>query len=150
MLKSDPNNVRAWYFKGIVLQHLGQAEPRFPASRKWCKRGPMMAWPGTCWGCASNGWDRSAERELLKAMELRPYLGSAYYKLWQALQAEGQTDKAQPYLEKFKQLRENPLNETIELPQYNQMGDLALARPLPAQNYASDHQERLLAQARRS
>ena len=134
VLRKEPDNMRAWYFKGIVLQHIGQSEPAIACFEKVVQTRPD---DGAAWyllGMCKLRVGQKAERELLKAIELRPYLGSAYYKLWQSLQAEGQTEKAQPYLEKFKQLRESPLNEIIELPQYNQMGDLALARPLPSQN----------------
>lgn len=137
VLQKEPDNMRAWYVKGIVLQHIGQSEPAIACFEKVVQTRPDE---GAAWyllGMCKLRVGQKGERELLKAVELRPYLGSAYYKLWQSLQAEGQTDKAKPYLEKFQQLRESPLNETIELPQYNQMGDLALARPLPSQNRPS-------------
>jgi Tfp pilus assembly protein PilF len=132
VLKSDPNNVRALYFKGIVLQHLGQADAAVSCFERVVERQPG---DGVAWyllGMCKQRLGQPCERELLKAVALRPYLGSAYYKLWQVLQAAGQTDKGQLYLEKFKELRQNPLIETVELPQYNQMGELALAQPFPA------------------
>lgn len=132
VLQKDPNNLRALYFKGIVQQHLGQTEAAIPLLEKVVEQQPN---DGAAWyllGMCKQRLGRSAERELLRAIQLRPYLASAYYKLWQSFQAAGRTNEAAPYLEKFKQLRESPLNETIELPQYNQMGDLALALPLPA------------------
>ncbi len=134
VLQKDPNNPRALYFKGIVQQHIGQTEAAVPLFEKVLEQRPN---DGAAWyllGMCKQRLGQSAERELLRAIELRPHLGSAYYKLWQTLQAAGRTNEAAPYLEKFKQLRESPLNETIELPQYNQMGDLALALPLPARN----------------
>jgi Tfp pilus assembly protein PilF len=134
VLKTDTNNVRALYFKGIVLQHLGQSEMAVSCFESVLQQRPD---DGVAWyllGMCKQRLGRNCEREMLKAIELRPYLGSAYYKLFQSLQAEGETGKARPYLEKFKQLRESPLNETIELPQYNQMGELALVLPPPARN----------------
>ena len=134
VLKSDTNNLRALYFKGIVLQHLGKAETAVSCFEKVVEQRPN---DGVAWyllGMCKQRVGQPCERELLKAVELRPYLGSAYYKLWQALQSAGETEKSQPYLEKFKELRQNPLIETIELPQYNQMGELALAQPFPSQN----------------
>ena len=131
VLKSEPGNVRAWYFKGIVLQHIGQTEAAIACFEKVVQQRPD---DGAAWyllGMCKQRLGQKADRELLQAIQLRPYLGSAYYKLWQTYQADGQAEKATPYLEKFKQLRENPLNETIELPQYNQMGELALVQPLP-------------------
>jgi tetratricopeptide (TPR) repeat protein len=134
VLKSDADNVRACYFRGIVLQHIGKAEMAIPCFEKVVRQRPE---DGVAWyllGMCRQRLGQKAENELLKAIQLRPNLASAYYLLWQSFRAEGQMDKGQPFLDKFKQLRENPLAETIELPQYNQMGDLALARPLPAKN----------------
>ena len=134
VLKQNPTNAAALYFKAIVLQHLGETEGAVPLLEKVLQQYPD---DGVAWyvlGVCRQRLGQSAERELTRAIELRPHLGSAYYRLWQSLQAEGQTEKAAPFLEKFKQLRENPLIETIELPQYNQMGDLALARPFPSRN----------------
>jgi Tfp pilus assembly protein PilF len=134
VLQQQPTNAPALYFKAIVLQHLGQTEGAVPLLEKVLEQHPD---DGVAWyilGVCRQRLGQSAERELTRAIELRPYLGSAYYRLWQSLQAEGRSEQAAPYLEKFKQLRENPLIETIELPQYNQMGDLALTRPFPVRN----------------
>jgi len=132
VLTRDPGHVRAWYFKSILLQHQGDAAAAVPCLEKVLAQHPD---DGVAWyilGMCKQRIGQDPERELVRAIELRPYLVSAYYRLWQTLQAAGQTGRAAPYLEQFKQLREHPLAETIELPQYNQMGDLALAIPLAA------------------
>jgi Tfp pilus assembly protein PilF len=132
VLQRDPANARAWYFKGIVLQHLGLAQPAVDCLTKAVQFRPN---DGVAWyvlGLCKQRAGQDCTQELRRAVELRPYLASAYYRLWQTLQAAGKPQEAAPYLAKFKQLRENPLAETIELPQYNQMGDLALALPVPA------------------
>ena len=80
VLKSDPNNVRALYFKGIVLQHLGKAETAVSCFEKVVAQRPN---DGVAWyllGMCKQRVGQPCERELLKAVELRPYLGSAYYK----------------------------------------------------------------------
>lgn len=130
VVQSHPEHLRAWYFKSIVLQHQGHAEAAIPCLEKVLQQRPN---DGVAWyllGMCKQRVGQDAQKELLRAIELRPYLSSAYYKLWQTLQAAGQTAQAAPYLEKFKALREHPLAETIELPQYNQMGDLALVVPI--------------------
>jgi Tfp pilus assembly protein PilF len=130
VLQRDTNHVRALYFKGIVLQHVGESEGAIACFERTVQLRPE---DGVAWyllGMCRQRLGQKCERELLKAIELRPYLGSAYYKLFQALQAEGRTEEGKVYLDTFKQLRDNPLNETIELPQYNQMGGLALVLPL--------------------
>lgn len=133
VLQNDPANVRALYFKGIILQHLGQTDAALACFEKVAQQRPD---DGVVWyllGVCKQRLGQDAGKELARAIELRPNLVSAHYKLWQTLQAAGQTEKAAPYLEKFKQLRESPLGEIIELPQYNQMGDLALVLPVAAQ-----------------
>jgi Flp pilus assembly protein TadD len=133
VLQKEPGNIRAWYFKGIVLLHIGRSEPAIACFEKVVQARPG---DGVAWyllGMCRQRTGQQAERELLKAVELRPYLTSAYYKLWQTYQAGNQLDKAQPFLDKFMRLRDSPLNEIIEVPQYNQMGDLALAQPIGGQ-----------------
>lgn len=130
VLEQDPANARAWYFKGIILQHLGQAEAAVGCLDKVLALRPD---DGVAWyvlGVCKQRLGQDSQKELQRALELRPYLVSAYYRLWQTLQAAGEPQRAAPYLERFKQLRDSSLAETIELPQYNQMGDLALALPL--------------------
>lgn len=126
----DPANVRALYFKGIVLQHQGDAAAAVLCFEKVLQQRPN---DGVAWyilGICRQRLNQDAQQELLRAIKLRPYLVSAYYRLWQTLQAANKPDEAAPYLVQFKLLRESSLAETIELPQYNQMGDLALVVPV--------------------
>lgn len=136
ILEKDPANSRASYFKGIILQHKGDAEAAVQCFEAVVQQRPE---DGVAWyllGLCKERLGQDGQKELLRAIELRPYLVSAHYRLWQSFQRTGQTEQAAPFLETFRQLRENPLAETIELPQYNQMGDLALARPVSAKNPA--------------
>jgi len=130
VLQQHPDHVRALYFKGIIQQHLGKAEAALPCFEKVTQLRPD---DGVAWyvlGLCQQRLGQDPQPALRRAIELRPYLSSAYYRLWQTLQAAGKSVDAAPYLEKFKALRESALAETIELPQYNQMGDLALVVPL--------------------
>lgn len=130
VLKQEPEQVRALYFQGLLLAHLGKSEEALGYFEKVLRRRPEE---GVTWyllGMCQQRVGQPAEPSLLRAVQYRPNLYSAYYKLYQLAALAGQTDKAKEYMEKFKQLRESPLGEAIELPQYNQMGDLALARPL--------------------
>ncbi|WP_044891791.1 CRTAC1 family protein [Opitutus terrae] len=155
VLQKEPAHLRALYFKGIILQHQGQAAEALPYFEQVLQQRPQ---DGVAWyilGLCKQRVGQDAEKELLRAIELRPYLASAYYRVWQTLQAAGQTERAAPYLEKFKRLREHPLAETIELPQYNQMGELALVVPVgdtpPAPRaralYRAGHAQEILAHA---
>jgi tetratricopeptide (TPR) repeat protein len=150
VLKQEPTNTRALYFKGIVAQHVGQTEAAVSLFNQVVQQRPD---DGVAWyllGLCKQRLGQGAETELQRAIELRPYLGSAYYRLWQVYQAADQPEKAAPYLDQFKQLRENPLVETIELPQYNQMGDLALVLPLPARRLSPITRSTFAADPRRA
>jgi Flp pilus assembly protein TadD len=132
VLRKQPDNARALYFQGILCQHAGKSEPAAACFEKVARLRPR---DGSVWyllGVAKQRIGQPAEPELLRAIQLKPYLTSAYYKLSQMAMADGDTNKATQYLEQFKRVRESPLAETIELPQYNQMGDLAVVQPLAA------------------
>ncbi len=130
VLEADPANTRALYFQGIVLQHVGKAEEAIPPLERVVQDRPH---DGAAWyllALCKQRTGQPAEADFLRAVEHRPYLYSAYYQLYQSALRAGQDAKAQDYLAMFKTLRASPLGESIELPQYNQMGDLALAQPL--------------------
>jgi hypothetical protein len=132
VLEREPQNLRALYFQAIVLQHIGKAEAAIPGLEAVVRGRPD---DGAAWyllALCKQRAGQAAEAEYLRAVEHRPYLYSAYYQLYQAAMRSGQEARAREYLDRFKALRESPLGESIELPQYNQMGELALARPLPA------------------
>jgi hypothetical protein len=133
VLQKEPDNPRALYFKAIVLQHAGKAEQAVPLLEKVVKQRPE---DGAAWyllGLCLRRTGQPAEEAFGRAIQYRPYLYSAYYQLYQAAMQGSQEEKAKEYLDQFKKLRESPLGESIELPQYNQMGELALVNPLPAQ-----------------
>jgi Tfp pilus assembly protein PilF len=132
LLRKNPENTQALYFQAIILQHVGKAEQAVPLLEKVVKRYPE---DGAVWyvlGLCRLRLGQPCAPEFLKAVQYRPYLFSAYYQLYQSALRENEPDKATEYLEKFKRLRESPLGESIELPQYNQMGELALVQPLAA------------------
>lgn len=131
VLARDPGNLRALYFQAIVLQHIGQAGQAVALLAQVVKARPD---DGAAWyllALCKQRTGQPAEAEFRRAVELKPYLYGAYYQLYQIAMRAGEETRAQEYLARFKALRESPLGETIELPQYNQMGELALARPGP-------------------
>jgi hypothetical protein len=130
VLAEEPDNLRALYFRGIVLQHLGEADAAIPLFERVVGQRPG---DGAAWyllGLCRQRAGQSADADFLKAVECRPYLYSAHYRLFQSAQLRGDQPVAQNHLARFKTLRESPLGESIELPQYNAMGDLALVQPL--------------------
>lgn len=136
VLAEDPENDRALYFLAILRQHQGRAEAAIPLLEKVIRQRPN---DGAAWyllGLCRQRLGQPAEEPLQRAIELRPYLYSAYYKLAQEAMRRQDTEQGRALLEKFNEIRSCPLAESIELPQYNQMGELAEARPLPARNPA--------------
>ena len=132
VLQKEPDNVRALYFKGIILQHSGQAEGAVPCFERVVQEMPE---DGAAWyllGVCKQRMGQSGEPEMLRALQCRPYLFSACYNLSQIALRAGKEEQAKQFLEQFTQLRQSALGEAIEMPQYDQMGDLALAQPLPA------------------
>lgn len=132
VLRQTPDHIRALYFQGIMRAHFGKSADAVAVLEKVVKQRPD---DGAAWyllGLCRQRLGQPSADALLQAVRCRPYLYSAYYKLYQVTVAAGNAPKAAEYLAKFQQLRESPLGESIELPQYNQMGDLALARPLEA------------------
>jgi hypothetical protein len=132
VLAQEPDHIRARYFQGIIRQHLGNAEE---AILDFARVVELQPEDGIAWyllGLCKLRIGQPAEPDLLKAVSLRPYLFSAHYQLYQLAQRRADTTAAQHHLEQFKSLRDSPLGESIELPQYGYMGDLAMARPMGA------------------
>jgi hypothetical protein len=69
--------------------------------------------------------------DLERAIALNPGLVSAYYYLMRIALKNGDREKAQQYRDQFQRLRQSPLADTVVIPQYQQMGPLSLAEPMP-------------------
>jgi Flp pilus assembly protein TadD len=133
VLEQNPDHLRALYFLAIAEQHHGRAAASIPLLESVLAQRPD---DGAAWyllGLCKQRLGQPAETELLKAVQFRPNLFSAYYRLWQLASEAGDTDRAQSHLARFKSLRESPFGESIELPQYNAMGELAQVEPFPSQ-----------------
>lgn len=131
VLSKEPENTRALYFKAIVLQHIGKTDQAVPCLQRVLSQLPN---DGAAWyllGICHSRLGQPAEKDFLRAIQLRPYLYSAYYQLYQIQMRGDKPEEARKYLDQFQALRQSPLGESLEFPQYNQMGDLALAQPLP-------------------
>jgi len=131
VLRNHPKDSRALYFKAIMLQHVGRAQDAIPLLQQVLEQHPR---DGVVWyllGLCKQRTGQPSENELLKAVEFRPYLYGAYYQLYQSALRAGKEREAAEFRGKFEALRQSPLGEVIELPQYNQMGDLALVASPP-------------------
>ncbi|MBN1441110.1 MAG: VCBS repeat-containing protein, partial [Planctomycetes bacterium] len=129
-LSSDPSHLRALYYRGIVYQNEGEAEKAIPCFERVVEARPG---DGAAWfflGLCKNRIGEPCEAELQKALERKPNLVSAHYLLFQILK-RAEPEKAEIHLRRFEELRQSPTGETVQVPQYDQMGELALVRPLP-------------------
>lgn len=130
LLAQDPGNMRARYFKGVILQHLGETEEGLGCFQEVVKNRPE---DGAAWyllGLCQQRLERPARESFLQAVKFSPHLFSAYYQLARIAMREKDRETAAKYLAQFKELRQSPLGEAIVLPQYNQMGDLALVQQM--------------------
>ncbi len=84
VLRQEPKHARALYFKAIMLQHVGRAQDAIPLLQQVLEQHPR---DGVIWyllGLCKQRTGQDSEVELLKAVEFRPYLYSAYYQLYQS------------------------------------------------------------------
>ncbi len=147
VLLQEPDNLRALYFRAVILQHVGKAEVAVECLNRVLQRRPE---DGAAWyllALCKQRLNQPAEADFQRAVRYRPYLYSGYYQLYQLALRAGEEAKATEYLRRFKELRGSPLGESIELPQYNQMGDLALVLPFSNRNASAPAQSRYRLQA---
>ena len=99
VLQKEPDNVRALYFKGVMLQHIGKAEGAVPCFERVVQKVPE---DGAAWyllGVCRQRMGQSGEPEMLRALQCRPYLFSACYNLSQIALRAGKEEQARQFLE---------------------------------------------------
>jgi Flp pilus assembly protein TadD len=128
VLATDARHLRAHYCSGLLLFHVGRIEGALTHLRFVVEADPTDAY--AAYFLAQCLMQQDSIGEALewyrRAMETDPYLRSAYYGAFQALQRAGQTDKARAMLETFQQLQGNPRAQTAEM-KYTRMGPKAAA-----------------------
>jgi len=126
VLSKDKRNLRAHYCRGLLLFHLGRIDEALAHLRFVTESDPTDAYVvyflAQC--LMQRGDIEEASRWYQRAVELDPYLRSAYYGAFQTLQRVGQKEKARAMLETFQQLQGNPRAHTAEL-KYTRMGPKA-------------------------
>ena len=130
VLQRDPDNLRALFFKGIMWQHTGRADAAAPCFERVTRATPD---DGVAWyllGLCRQRLGQPGETEMRRALACRPFLVSACYNLAQIALRAGDQQGGAEFLERFGRLRQSAVAETVEVPQYDRMGDLALAQPL--------------------
>ncbi len=138
VIDQDPASLRARFCRGILLFHEGkskQAQELFEyIAAKDQRDGYAAYYVGQCL-LAQRKFSEAA-KWFERAQKVDPYLRSAYYGQFQALQRAGDAKSAQVALSAFQRLAENPRARIAEL-KYTRMGPKAevttvdSVKPLP-------------------
>jgi Flp pilus assembly protein TadD len=131
VIREDPEHARALYFRAITHQYRGQDEEAIPLLERLVKLRPDDACSWYLLARSKTHLGRPAREDLQRAIKENPGLASAYYDLMRVAFQEGKEEEAQALQETFVQLRESPLCEMLIIPQYQQMGPLAVVEPMP-------------------
>jgi tetratricopeptide (TPR) repeat protein len=132
VLEEHPDNPQALYFRGIVCQYTGKDEEAIEYFERVLRLHPDDAYVWYLLARSKSHLNQPYRKELERAIELNPMLSSAYYDLMRLSMREGKREEAREYQRIFTRLRESPLSETVVMPQYQQMGPLAVVRPIAA------------------
>ena len=127
----DSENAIAHYLSGILrfnAGEIGRAQEHF---ERVVALDPDDAYAryflGQCQ--VQQGELASALDNFIAASEMDPYLRSAFYGAFLALQRSGKRDEARDYLEVYQRLEKNPRSRLAEI-KYTKMGPKAMARPV--------------------
>ncbi len=130
-LELESSNLRARYCRGLLELHAGEAEAALAdfevVVAADAKDPDAVYFVGQCL-MQLERTDEALEF-YQKAIELDPYLRSAYYRAFQTLQRMGDRDKAMATLETFRKLEDNPRGRLVEF-KYTRMGRRGAAIPL--------------------
>lgn len=128
VLVVDPENLRAQYCAGVLKQYRGES-----AAARVLFESVAAADPGDPYAAYFVGQcfeSESPERALEwyeRAIEIDPYLRSAYYRASQSLRRLGRQDEAMAYFADFQRLESNPRARLVEF-KYTRMGPKAMAQ----------------------
>ncbi|MEW6744395.1 MAG: FG-GAP-like repeat-containing protein [Planctomycetota bacterium] len=129
VLAKEPENPRALYFRAIVFQQLGKANESLPYLERLVKIVPHDGFAWYLLGRSLSQAGQSPRAALERAVQENPAFMSAYYELMKITMREGDRAKAMEYKRIFDELNNSPLPDKLQLPQYREMGPLALVRP---------------------
>jgi len=131
ILEDAPEDPRALYLRGILYIDAGEPETAIPFLEKVVEQEPDDDAAWYVLGRAKKNAEQPAKAEFLRAIELNPWLGSAWYDLFTTERNAGNMEAANEALETFKRVIAEPFfKNMLELPRYRRMGDLGVVRPL--------------------
>jgi hypothetical protein len=128
VLAAEPNNPRAHYVKGLLKLYLSASEQAAEHFRVVVAARPEDAYAAYFLAQSlAQTEDFARAHELYRrAIELDPYLLSAYYGDLQALQRLGRREEARTLAETYRRLSDNPRARLVEF-KYTRMGPLGNA-----------------------
>ena len=128
ILAQQPGHLRARYVAGLLRLYLSSPAEALAHFQAVAQGDPTDAYAayylGQC--LAQQGDQTQALSWYRKALELDPYLRSAYYGAFQAEQRLGHRDLARPLMEGYQRLANNPQARLAEF-KYTRMGPKAQA-----------------------
>ena len=133
VIAAAPNDVAALFFRGIMHQYSGRDEQAAVLFERVLEAYPRDACTWYLLARSRAHLGQSSRVALEHAIEANPALASAHYDLMRVAAQEGKRDEAKARQAAFVKLRQSPLSEVVAIPNYRQMGPLAVARPLPGQ-----------------
>jgi hypothetical protein len=133
VLARDPGHLRAATCSGLIHLYRGQAAAALPLLERVAKADPEDAYALAWVGSTLKALDRNAEAVewFKRAWTKDPYMQSAYYEAFQALQALDRVEEGLAYFEASTKLEKNPLARLAQF-KYTRMGPKATASPGPA------------------
>lgn len=132
VLAASPRHARANYVAGILQLRAGAMREAAERLEIAYERAPDDSHAAYFLGQAIEPDDPERALELYeRAIDIDPWLRSAYYRAFLVLRRIGDPDRAQARLERFQALQEDPRARTAELV-YTKMGRLAEAKPAGA------------------
>ncbi len=128
VLAQDPGHLRAHYVSGLLNLYLGEAGTAESHFRTVTENMPDDAYGAYYLGqvLVQGGKVEEAIAQYRRAMELDPYLRSAYYGAALALRRSGKADEAGALLRDYQRFENNPRARLAEF-KYTRMGPLAEA-----------------------
>ena len=127
-LRDDPENLRALYTSGIIHSYLGEPTQAALFFRQVIQSDPSDAYAAYFLGQSllQEGMYEEAVEWLLKAVDLDPYLRSAYWAGSQALRRIDRTEDSAQLLEEYQRFAPNPAARVAGF-SYHKMGPKAEA-----------------------
>ena len=129
VLAREPDHPRALYVSGLLHLYLGETEPAETLLRRAADADPDDAYTAYFLGqtLLPSAGHAEAASWFLRAVELDPYLRSAYWAGAQALRRAGRLEESEGLLADYQRFENNPAAHVAAF-SYGRMGPKALAK----------------------